>query len=89
LGEAVASMLARIVSPWRSEMNPATSSIAFAVLWTGWMLWWSGSPDRVNVIMLAICGVVVGYAWYRAMRWQFRRRGMLPPNQHSADSAKR
>ena len=48
-------------------MNPATSlklsAIAFTVLWTGWMLWWSGSSDRVNVIMLAICGILVGYLW--------------------------
>jgi hypothetical protein len=80
-------------SPWRRAVNPATSlklsSTAFAVLWTGWMLWWSGSFDRVNIIMLMICGVLVGYGWYRAMRWQFRRRGMLPPDQHSAGSAKR
>jgi hypothetical protein len=80
-------------SPWRRAVNPATSlklsSTAFAVLWTGWMLWWSGSFDRVNIIMLMICGVLVGYGWYRAMRWQFRRRGMLPPDQHSAGSAER
>ena len=74
-------------------MNPATSlklsAIAFTVLWTGWMLWWSGSSDRVNIMVLAICGVLVGYAWYRAMHWQFRRRGMLPADRHSVDSAKR
>ncbi len=45
------------------------------------MLWWSGSFDRVNVIMLTVCGVAVGYAWYRAMRWHFRRRGMLPRDE--------
>src|SRR4051812_7316201 len=27
------------------------SAVAFAVLWTGWMLWWSGSFDRANVII--------------------------------------
>jgi hypothetical protein len=68
-------------------MNPATSlklsAIAFTVLWTGWMLWWSGSSDRVNVIMLAICGILVGYLWYRAMRWQSQRRGMLPRSQQT------
>ena len=73
-------------------MSPATSlkfsSIAFAVLWTGWMLWWSGSFEPANIIILAGCGILVGYGWYRAMRWQFRRRGMLPTNQPSADSAK-
>jgi hypothetical protein len=73
-------------------MNPATnpdtrlklSAVAFTVLWTGWMLWWSGSYDRVNIIMLTICGVAVGYGWYRAMRWQFRRIGLLPRDEHPA-----
>jgi hypothetical protein len=59
-------------------LTPATSlklsAIAFTVLWTGWMIWWSGSYDRVNVAMLAACGVAVGYMWYRAMRWRFQRR---------------
>ena len=41
------------------------SAVTFAVLWTGWMLWWSGSFDRANVIILTICGIVAGYAWYR------------------------
>ena len=72
-------------------MNPATSlklsAVGFTIMWTGWMLWWSGSFDRVNVTMLAISGIVVGYVWYRAMRWQFQRRGMLPRNQDPADSA--
>jgi hypothetical protein len=72
-------------------MNPAASlkrsAVIFAVLWTGWMLWWSGSFDRVNIIMLTICGAAVGYAWYRAMRWLFARRGMLPRDQHPADPA--
>jgi hypothetical protein len=53
------------------------SAVVFTVMWIGWMLWRSGSLDRVNVIMLAICGVVVGYAWYRAMRWQLSR-GRVP-----------
>jgi uncharacterized membrane protein (DUF4010 family) len=70
-------------------MNAATtlklSAIVFTVLWTGWMLWWSGSFDRANVIILAICGSAVGYVWYRAMRWQFERRGMLPRNERPAD----
>jgi hypothetical protein len=41
------------------------------------MLWWSGSFERVNIIMLTICGAVAGYAWYRAMRWQLPR-GRVP-----------
>jgi hypothetical protein len=65
-------------------MNPLArlklSAGVFTVLWTGRMLWWSGSLDRVNVIMLAICGVVVGYVWYRAMRWQLSR-GRVPSHK--------
>lgn len=67
-------------------MNPATrlklSAIAFTVLWAGWMLWWSGSYDRVNIVMLSICSVAVGYFWYRMMRWQFQRMGMLSCDGH-------
>jgi ABC-type Co2+ transport system permease subunit len=63
-------------------MDPATrlklSAVVFTVLWTGWMLWWSGSLERANVIILGICGVAAGYAWYRALRWQFRRSRILP-----------
>jgi hypothetical protein len=65
----------------RTAMYPTArlklSAVVFTVLWTGWMLWWSGSFDRVNVIMLAICGVVAGYAWYLAMRWRLPR-GRVP-----------
>jgi hypothetical protein len=49
------------------------AAVAFAVLWTLWMLWWSGSLDRANVLMLTICGAVAGYLWYLAMRWLFAR----------------
>ena len=56
------------------------SAVAFAVLWTGWMLWWSGSFDRANVIILTICGIVAGYVWYRCMRWYFQRTDSLPRN---------
>jgi hypothetical protein len=60
-------------------------AVAFAVLWTLWMLSWSGSFDRVNILMLSICGAIVGYAWYRAMRWQFRRKGLWLQSQDVAD----
>ena len=40
----------------------------FAVLWSGWMLWWSGSFEPANIIILSVCGAVAGYLWYRAMR---------------------
>ena len=48
------------------------------------MLWWSGSLERANVIILTICGAAAGYAWYRAMRWQFRR--MRLRHEHPAGS---
>jgi uncharacterized membrane protein YfcA len=81
----------KIFSPWRSAMSPATSlkfsAVLFTVLWIGWMLWWSGSFDWANVIILTVSGIVAGYLWYRVMRWYFQRRGLLPRNQHRAGSA--
>nr|WP_249142243.1 hypothetical protein [Bradyrhizobium diazoefficiens] len=53
-------------------------AIVFTLLWTAWMMWWSGSFSRADVVVLALCGAGVGYLWYRAMRWQFERMGMLP-----------
>jgi hypothetical protein len=53
----------------------------FAVLWTAWMIWWSGSFDRVNVVMLSICGAAVGYFWYLGMRRYFRRARMIPAEE--------
>ncbi|MCP3472492.1 hypothetical protein NLM33_19455 [Bradyrhizobium sp. CCGUVB1N3] len=50
----------------------------FTVLWTTWMMWWSGSYSSANLVILAACGAAVGYVWYRAMRWQLERMGMLP-----------
>jgi hypothetical protein len=55
-------------------MYPSTRlklcSMFFTVFWIVGMLWWSGSIDGANIIMLTICGPLVGYFWYRAMRWQ-------------------
>jgi hypothetical protein len=48
------------------------------VLWTAWMTWWSGSFSSASVVIPALCGAAIGYLWYRAMRWQFERMGMLP-----------
>ena len=56
------------------------ASIAFTVLWVGWMVWWSGIQDLANVIILSVCGAVAGYLWYRAMRWSFRWMKLLPRN---------
>ena len=62
-------------------MNPSTqlkrSAVFFAVFWSAGMLWWDGSFSRANIVITAICGAMVGYAWYRAMRWQVAR-GKVP-----------
>ncbi|MFO1110321.1 MAG: hypothetical protein U1E61_14130 [Bradyrhizobium sp.] len=53
-------------------------SIAFAILWSAWMVWWSGNFGMVNVIMLTVSGGVAAVIWFFAMRWYFRRIGLLP-----------
>ena len=63
------------------------SSVAFTVLWTGWMIWWSGDLHAANIVILAICGSLAGYFWFRAMRWQFRRMGMLPRQNQPGSTA--
>ena len=62
-------------------MRPVTrlkaGALVFTVLWTGWMRWWSGSSDAANIVMLAICGGLAGYLWYRLMRyWLIDRTNM-------------
>ena len=64
------------------------SAIAFTVLWSGLMLWVGGSYEPAIIIMLAFCGSVAGFLWYRAMRWCFRLMRLLP-NQNAHPSAAR
>ena len=75
-----------------SITNPVSSlkwgSIAFAVLWTAWMIWWSGNLALANIIIVAICGAVAGYLWYRLMCWQFRLMGLLPRENAPGTTAK-
>ena len=76
-----------------SITNPVVTSlkwgsIAFAVLWTGWMIWSSGDFAAANIIILTICGSLVGYLWYRLMCWLFRRMGMLPREGSPGTTAK-
>lgn len=63
-------------------MNPETplklNSIAFAILWTAWMVWWSGAFNPVNVGIMAACGALAAWLWFLGMRWYFRRVGLLP-----------
>ena len=64
-------------------MKPTTPlklcSMAFALLWSGWMLWSGGSIDRASVVILGIIGALAGVAWYFAMRFVFRFIRLLPP----------
>lgn len=49
-------------------------SIAFAALWTAFMLWWTGANDPVSAAMTCASGMIVGATWYGAMRrWALRR----------------
>lgn len=69
-------------------MKPAVPltlcSIAFAVLWTGGMLWSSGVIDRANVIIMSICGAFAGVCWHYAMRWVFQHMQVVPPRDPQA-----
>jgi hypothetical protein len=81
----------RSINPVEQPMpkSPSTSlrvgAVVFAVLWTLWMLSWSGSHDRVSTVMLLICGAAAGYAWYLAMRRQLQRKGLSPREDDSAN----
>jgi hypothetical protein len=47
-------------------------TVFFTVIWSAGQIWLRG-----DIIMTAMCGPAVGYAWYRVMRWQLAR-GRLP-----------
>ena len=58
-------------------------SIAFAVLWSGWMFWMSDAHTIASLAVWAVAGGIAGYLWYLGMRWWFRRIKLLP--RDSAD----
>jgi hypothetical protein len=66
------------------DTNPAISlrwsAIVFAMLWTGWMVWFTGSFNLAGAVSFAVCGVMVGYFWYLAMRFVFKRAGLFSGN---------
>jgi len=66
------------------RMRLKSASLAFAVLWTGTMMWWSAPLRPAEVVILMICGALAGPAWYllygRWYRWHFTRR--LFPRKH-------
>jgi membrane associated rhomboid family serine protease len=50
------------------------SALAFAVFWTVFMVWWSGDYGITNIVILAVCGLIVGAVWAWAMGRVQRRR---------------
>jgi divalent metal cation (Fe/Co/Zn/Cd) transporter len=52
------------------------SAVAFALLWSGWMVWLSQEPGTLAIT--AICAIVAGLLWYHIMRWCFRLMRLLP-----------
>jgi hypothetical protein len=68
-------------------MNPSTrlelASVLFAVFWIVAMVWWGGSFDRPHLAITAISGALLGYAWYRFMRWRLPRSRI--PAHHVSD----
>ena len=54
------------------------SSLLFAVLWTVFMIVWSGDFAIVNIVVMTLAGAIGGVLWFFAMRWYFRRVGLLP-----------
>ena len=43
------------------------ASIAFAVLWTAYMIWQT-STGMANTVILIIAGAIAGVLWYLGMR---------------------
>jgi hypothetical protein len=53
------------------------ASLAFAVLWTLGMLWWTGT-ETANIVVTSIAGAMAGVLWYLAMRWWQQRSSSRP-----------
>jgi hypothetical protein len=72
----------RNIRHWSCAMHPETplklSAIAFAVLWTAWMVWWSAEFGAVQIGIMSACGALVGWLWFLVLRWHLRRKGLLP-----------
>jgi hypothetical protein len=60
------------------------ASVAFGVMWAGWMFWSSGPHDVANFAIWAVSGVICGYFWYLGMRWWSRRKSARDGADHSA-----
>ena len=71
-------------------MNPSTrlkwSAIVFAGLWIVGMVCWDGSFSRANLVTTTIGGVLLGYVWYRFMRWWVSRSRIPAHGRVSAET---
>jgi hypothetical protein len=59
------------------ERTLKLSSVAMAVMWTVMMWWWNAPLETVPLVILAVCGALVGLGWYwlygKWFRWYFGR----------------
>jgi hypothetical protein len=81
---------------WREAMNlsatnPSTrlklGALFFSIFWTIGMVVWGGSFDRAHLAITAISGALLGYAWYRFMRW-WLSRSRIPAHHDVSDGTK-
>jgi hypothetical protein len=61
-----------------AETRLKLASLAFAVMWTVMMWWWSAPLETAAIVILAIAGAITGLLWYwlygKWFRWYFARR---------------
>jgi membrane associated rhomboid family serine protease len=57
-----------------SPLRFTLSALIFAALWTVFMVLWSGDYGVANIVILAVGGLITGFAWAWAMAWVERRR---------------
>lgn len=41
-------------------MKPVLTAIAYSVLWTAFMVWWSGIHSTSNIVILGAIGLAIG-----------------------------
>jgi NhaP-type Na+/H+ or K+/H+ antiporter len=50
------------------------TALGFALFWSVFMVVWSGDYGIANIVIFAVCGLLVGYFWVWAMLRIQRRR---------------
>jgi fucose permease len=59
------------------------SAVGYTVLWTIFMIAWTGTRELSSIGMLTLCGVFNGLFWYwlfyKGTRWVLGRRDPLRP----------